>query len=361
MGCRLQSQKDRQIKGSKMTFLTLLIALALTSVASANPITNYESGPLDSVVGPDVTIVEFGAEWCPACRLAKKIFKETDNPKAKFVYADVDSDTFPGTELAEYRPYLSGIPFFLALKGKKVVYSGNANKRSLKGFIENTIEEASKVKDFTWKSVLVAGSKKQDVFDNAVEYLHNYLSDNKIKSTPLTANPKKMSKIAAASPDNLFTSLSSLNPQIGDACLVYLTSHGSRGVITGRSKDFTPRKLNYILLGSCNGLPTVVVLSACYSGSFVEPMIGENVLIMTASADDKTSFGCSSGNMFNYYDECFLNNMEEASGWKNLHKKISTCVRRKEIELGVDQDKFSNPQFFQSPSTKMLPYFLKGE
>ena len=39
----------------------------------------------------------------------------------------------------------------------------------------------------------------------------------------------------------------------------------------------------------------VIVVSACYSGGFIEPLRDDNSIVITAAAPDRTSFGCEAG------------------------------------------------------------------
>ncbi|HSD55200.1 MAG TPA: C13 family peptidase [Burkholderiales bacterium] len=51
----------------------------------------------------------------------------------------------------------------------------------------------------------------------------------------------------------------------------------------------------------------VVVVSACYSGGFVEPLKDANTAIVTAADATSTSFGCAHGNDFTYFGRAFFN------------------------------------------------------
>jgi Peptidase C13 family len=50
----------------------------------------------------------------------------------------------------------------------------------------------------------------------------------------------------------------------------------------------------------------VVVISACYSGGFIEPLRNENTLVISASAPDKNSFGCSNEAEWTYFGKAFF-------------------------------------------------------
>jgi peptidase C13-like protein len=50
----------------------------------------------------------------------------------------------------------------------------------------------------------------------------------------------------------------------------------------------------------------VVVVSACYSGGYVEPLRDENSIVITAAAPDRTSFGCEPGRDFTYFGQAYF-------------------------------------------------------
>jgi len=50
----------------------------------------------------------------------------------------------------------------------------------------------------------------------------------------------------------------------------------------------------------------VIVVSACYSGGYIEPLRDANSIVITASAEDRTSFGCETGRDFTYFGEAYF-------------------------------------------------------
>ena len=50
----------------------------------------------------------------------------------------------------------------------------------------------------------------------------------------------------------------------------------------------------------------IIVVSACYSGGFIDPLKDEHTLIMTASAANRTSFGCGNGSEATYFGDALF-------------------------------------------------------
>ncbi len=50
----------------------------------------------------------------------------------------------------------------------------------------------------------------------------------------------------------------------------------------------------------------VLVISACYSGGFVEPLRDDNSIVITGAAPDRSSFGCEPGRDFTYFGQAYF-------------------------------------------------------
>lgn len=96
-----------------------------------------------------------------------------------------------------------------------------------------------------------------------------------------------------------------------DILFVYLTSHGSHE--DGFALSFTPLQLHDLqpselrsILDDAGIRWRVIVVSACYSGTFIEPLADDRTLVITAAAADKTSFGCADENDFTYFGKAYF-------------------------------------------------------
>lgn len=105
----------------------------------------------------------------------------------------------------------------------------------------------------------------------------------------------------------------------------------------------------------------VVALQGCYSGGFLgspsKTAPGDTlaslakITVLTASAHDRTSFGCDTGAERTVYGDALLEELRLSSGplenidWRKVSRGIIERVNRKERGLKV---KASNPQFFSN-------------
>ena len=92
---------------------------------------------------------------------------------------------------------------------------------------------------------------------------------------------------------------------------VFLTSHGSRDHVL--STSFWSLDLNGLSAARLKEVLDlseikwrVLVVSACYSGGFIDVLKDENTLIMTAARADRNSFGCSNLNDFTYFGQAYF-------------------------------------------------------
>jgi hypothetical protein len=93
----------------------------------------------------------------------------------------------------------------------------------------------------------------------------------------------------------------------------------------------------------------VIVMSSCFSGQFVEPLRGENRIIMTAARPDRTSFGCGEMDKHTFFDDCFLQAMPMAGDFPSLGGLVQQCVAQREVQMKATPP--SEPQVSVGPQT----------
>jgi hypothetical protein len=163
----------------------------------------------------------------------------------------------------------------------------------------------------------MGGYANQDVFMkevNGVSRLFRERFGSAGKTIQLVNNSKSLADLPIASVTSLRKSLQRVAEVMNngeDLLFLFLTSHGSA---THRfSLDFSPLKLHELdpeklraLLDQSGIENRVVVISACYSGGFIEPLRDANTLVISASAPDKNSFGCSNEAEWTYFGKAFF-------------------------------------------------------
>ena len=97
-----------------------------------------------------------------------------------------------------------------------------------------------------------------------------------------------------------------------------------------------------MLDAGCGSVPTVAIVSGCYSGIFIGRVTeAPNRIILTAARDDRTSFGCKAEERLTYFDDSLFQAWPKSPTFVALYRATDSCVRQKENALGVGH---SQPQ-----------------
>jgi hypothetical protein len=132
-----------------------------------------------------------------------------------------------------------------------------------------------------------------------------------------------------------------------DGCLIYFTSHGTPdGIIVGDAV-LGAAQMRDMVNNACGSRPSVIVMSACYSGQFVSPLMGDNRIILTAARPDRTSFGCGEMDHYTFFDDCFLRVLAMAGDFPSLGGLAQRCVAEREVAMKATPP--SEPQVSVGP------------
>lgn len=141
-------------------------------------------------------------------------------------------------------------------------------------------------------------------------------------------------------------------------CLLYFTSHGSpAGIVYGGSASISPDAMDALVDRWCGTRPTVVVVSACFSGVFVPKLAAPNRMVLTAARRDRSSFGCGADATYPYFDGCVLEALPEAGDFLALAARVRACVARREQAEGLRPA--SEPQLYVGGEMQVLLPFLR--
>jgi hypothetical protein len=88
----------------------------------------------------------------------------------------------------------------------------------------------------------------------------------------------------------------------------------------------------------------VLVVSACYSGGFVEPLKDANTMVITAADAKSSSFGCESGRDFTYFGRAYFN--DALARTFSFAEAFETAKRAVTEQERVERLSPSTPQIF---------------
>ena len=162
-----------------------------------------------------------------------------------------------------------------------------------------------------------APDASQDVFLREMRFVRR-LFDERFgtagRSIALASSYDALEELPIGSVTNLARALGrvgqAMNPD-EDVLVLYLSAHGDREHRLSAWQpplEMTPLSPTALarMLHDAGIKWRVVVVSACYSGGFIEPLRDDNSIVITAAAPDRTSFGCEAGRDFTYFGQAFF-------------------------------------------------------
>jgi hypothetical protein len=162
-----------------------------------------------------------------------------------------------------------------------------------------------------------APDASQDVFVNEMRFVRR-LFDERFgtarHSIALVNSYDALEEFPIASVTNLERALRRVAEQMNgdeDVLFLYLSAHGYEDHRLSAVQpplelaSLTPTALARLLQDA--GIKwRVIVVSACYSGGYIEPLRDDNSVVITASAAERSSFGCETGRDFTYFGEAYF-------------------------------------------------------
>jgi hypothetical protein len=162
-----------------------------------------------------------------------------------------------------------------------------------------------------------APDASQDVFLREMRFVKR-LFDERLgtagRSIALASSHDALEEFPIGSATNLSRALArvgqAMNPD-EDVLFLFVSAHGDREHRLSAAQPplelaaLTPTALARMLQDA--GIKwRVVVISACYSGGYIEPLRDDNSLVITAAAPDRSSFGCEAGRDFTYFGQAYF-------------------------------------------------------
>ena len=191
-----------------------------------------------------------------------------------------------------------------------------------------------------WAAIVVAGDHQDhdgndsEVFDNARRDIASSLV--RIGFSP--ANIAQFSTEPAEYPSHprhsdmrtISAAFDALAKRAPGGCLAYITSHGAPEGAWMDDTIVEPRPMASMLDEACGDRPTIVVVSACFSGVYVPRLSGPDRFVFTAARRDRTSFGCGQSDHYTFFDQCFLQSLPGSHDFPGLADRVKACVSARE-------------------------------
>lgn len=162
-----------------------------------------------------------------------------------------------------------------------------------------------------------AGDASEGAFRNEVDFLPELAAhrlDAQDRVLRLVNHPGSATQVPLATVTNLERALQGIGERMDvneDVLFLYLTSHGSEYPLLYVNQpplpldQLDPERLRDAL-DQAGIRWRVIVISACYSGGFIDALRGPRTLVITAARADRTSFGCGNSANATWFGQAFL-------------------------------------------------------
>lgn len=202
-------------------------------------------------------------------------------------------------------------------------------------------------------SLVVGGDGKQSVFMREADYVGNLLSSRfgAHGQIALVNHRDHLSDRPMATRESISRAVQTLAQRSGpeDLIFIYLTSHGTQDheLVLDQPRmelaDLAASEMAAVLAPLKNR-DKVVVISACYSGGFIPAIKDDKTMIITASRQDRVSFGCSEEADFTYFGEAlFAKALVETDDLQQAFVDAKAIVAQRELD---DSFEASEPQIW---------------
>lgn len=167
--------------------------------------------------------------------------------------------------------------------------------------------------------------------------------DTSGRSLTLINNRQTIHDLPLANNSNLRLALKGLAERMNsdeDIMFLFLTSHGSRNRLsTGfwplQHNDLQAAELRTMLDEAGIGW-RVIVVSACYSGSFIDELRSNRTLVITASREDRNSFGCSDDAEMTYFGRALIDKaLRSTYSFVNAYEQAAKQISLQEEAEGL--------------------------
>jgi Peptidase C13 family len=194
-------------------------------------------------------------------------------------------------------------------------------------------------------ALALGGTADQSVFLTEVESVSVLLEAHygaEARTMRLSNSHDHPMRYPMANRANLARAMKEIGARQGpeDVAFLFLASHGRENLFSlnfpeAGTTDLTAMEFRQMLEHSGIG-PAVIVLSACFSGSFIDDIAAPDRLVITAARGDRTSFGCRDGAEWTEFGQSFFDLALRAD--PDPRKAFAVAARdvtRKELAAGL--------------------------
>lgn len=202
----------------------------------------------------------------------------------------------------------------------------------------------------------IGGDGAQEVFRREVEFVRGQFDRDfgtRGRSVALVNSRTTVATLPMATVTTIRESIKAIASRMdvdNDILFVFMTSHGAKdhefrlNQNAMRLRGLWPKELGQ-MLDEARIRWRVVLVSACYSGGFLDPLKGDTTMVITAARQDRTSFGCADENDFTYFGRAFFKEaLPGSASFQDAFAKAQNLVGEWERKDGTPERERSLPQ-----------------
>lgn len=165
----------------------------------------------------------------------------------------------------------------------------------------------------------------------------------------LSNTPEQATSGIMASPGTVALTIAAIGKRArpGDTTIVYLTSHGGRDATMSMDAprfDFAPLGAERLAraLDAAGLKRRIIIISACFAGSWIEPLASPTTIVLAAAAADRTSFGCDDSRELTLFGESLLGELAHtdlslATAFARAKARVAASEREERITPSLPQ------------------------
>lgn len=208
----------------------------------------------------------------------------------------------------------------------------------------------------------IAGWGDQQVFGKEVMRVTQLMEGRGVRGRVLRLSnaPATIGQVPMATPQSIAAALKAIGHAMDpkeDVLFLFATSHGAPrqgfALEVGRHiyDEILPDQLAR-MLDEAGIRQRVIVISACYSGQFVDALKSDDTIVITAASADRSSFGCTDRAEWTWFGEAyFVKALPAVKRFVQAFESARTIVADMEARENFQP---SNPQISVGPHVAEL-------
>jgi Peptidase C13 family len=196
--------------------------------------------------------------------------------------------------------------------------------------------------------VSIAAGGSQAIFGREAEAMRDLFVRRLGKTAPgllLSNGAAHHARVPLANRDNLSATLNAIGQRFDparDLLIVYLTAHGgpNAALQTDLPDMFGLKDIDAPFLADSLAKAKIarriVIVSACFSGTWIGPLASPDTIVLTASSATRTSFGCDDRRQYTVFGAALLEgSLGQGASWSQAFARLQLEIGELESSIGI--------------------------